>query len=235
MEKERSTKILATIALIIAIIGVSVGFAAFTNNLRITNTNANVSPLNNMRVIFDDDTNNQNNISEVSYNLSRPTGDSSTNFTATNATIDNSVVTAPTITGMSANFIVPGESVQYEFYVYNDSDYDVELTSVAFGNKTCTPNSGTDNNLVNGNNGACGEIDVSISIGGGTGEPTIVTKTQNTSQSNTVTNHILKKGEYETVVATITYADLDGENVILNGDFSVTFGDITLTYSSTTS
>ena len=235
MEKDRGTKIIAVAALVVAVVGVSLGFAAFANDLTITPT-AEVTPLNTLKVLFSSSSSSQtptagNVASEV---ISGQLSETYSGFSATSASISNATVTAPTLTNLKATFVRPGESVTYTLYIHNDSTYDAQLTAIAFGNKTCTAKTGTNQTLVDA---ACNEIDISVTVGGETGEPTAATKTQNTSQSATVSGHVLGTGEYETVKVTLSYADLSSGagNTDLNGDFDVTFGDVTLTYSSAVS
>ena len=232
MEKDRGTKIIAIVALLVAIVGVSLGFASFSNNLTIS-AEANVTPLNSLKVLF---TSTKNATDYAGSNIvitKLPAEDVSeyTSFTAGTPTINNSVVTAPTITGLNADFVKPGESVKYTFYAYNDSTYAAYLTSIAFGNKSCTP---ADNSLVQS---ACDEIDISVKVGGGDGEPTAVTRSQATDGTGTVSGHSLASKAFETIEVTITYADLSegAGNTDLNDGFHVDFSDIILTYSSTAS
>lgn len=235
MERERGTKVIAVVALVVAVIGLSLGFAAFTNVLTITPT-AEVQPLNSLRVLFSSSNSAQE---EIGTNIGiqyLPSGETTTypSFTASTPIISNTVATAPTLGNLKATFIRPGESVTYTLYIHNDSTYDASLTAIAFGNKSCNAKSGTNQTLVDA---ACDEIDISVTVGGGTNEPTAVTKTQNTSSSSTVTGHVIGDGEYETVTVTLSYADLSSGagNTDLNGDFDVSFGNVTLTYTSAVS
>lgn len=232
MEKERGTKVIAVVALVVAAIGVSLGFAAFSNDLTITPT-AEVKPLNTLRVLFSSSNTAQEEIGsniDIKY---LPAGENVTYpaFTATTPVISNAVISAPTLSNLKATFVRPGESIAYTLYIHNDSSYDAQLTAMAFGNKSCTAKSGTTQSIVDA---ACDEIDISVTVGGGTDEPTAVTKTQNTSSSATVSGHILEAGAYETVTVTLSYEDLSSGagNTEVNGDFDVTFGNVTLTYSS---
>ena len=105
MERDRSAKIIAIVALCVAIVGLSVGFAAFSNELTI-NSNATVSP----------------NASDFDVNFSTSntggqdgtvSGVGTNSATAENATIDNS--NSPTITSLKANFTEPGQKLTYSF------------------------------------------------------------------------------------------------------------------------
>lgn len=232
MERERKKKIIIASVLMIAVIGISIGFAAFSNNLKIS-ASSDVEPLNTLKVLFS-----SSNIvqEEVASNIQvdlLPLDETASypGFTASTPIMNNDDATAPTLSNLKANFVRPGESVTYTLYIHNLSNYDAQLESIAFGNKSCVAKAGTNQTLVDN---ACDEIDISVTVGGGVDEPTAVTKTQNTSSSNAVTNHVLAAGKYETVTITLSYANLSSTtgNTDINGDFNVTFGDVTLTYTS---
>ena len=229
MERDRGAKIIAATALVFAIVGVSIGFAAFSNDLTIT-SEAEVTPVNSLRVYFSSSDStletNGGNI-EISYLPVEETTDYP-NFKASTPVISNDIPTAPTLTNLKATFIRPGESVTYKLYVQNASSYDAQLSAITFGTKSCTAKSGTSQNLVDD---ACGEFDISVTVGGGSGEPTSITKTLNTSPSSSVSGHVLGAGEFETLQITLSYIS-SGSNTVLNGDFDVKFGDVTLTYST---
>ena len=200
-------------ALCIAIVGLSIGFAAFSNNLTI-NSNATVSPY-----ASDFDVNFSNsNTSEQDGTVS---GVGTNSATAEDATIDNS--NSPTITGLKANFTEPGQKVTYSFYAHNAGKYVAYLNNVTYANvnsktatKVCTAGDGTDATMVEA---ACNGISVSVKVKNDT----------YTGSMNRITNHLLGLDEYEEVVVTIEYASSASR---ADGDFEVAFGDITLTYDS---
>ena len=111
MERDRSAKIIAIVALCVAVAGLSIGFAAFSNDLTIK-SNASVTPNPND---FDVNFSSQDG-SEVAGTV---TGVGTNSATAENATIDNS--NSPTITGLKANFTEPGQKVTYSFYELLDA------------------------------------------------------------------------------------------------------------------
>ena len=232
MERQRGVKMVVVIVLAVVILGMSLGFAAFSNVLTITPT-AETQILNTMKVLFSSSKTVQEEVGaniEINY---FPSEEISIypNFTASIPVISNSITNAPMLSGLKATFVRPGESVSYKLYIHNESSYDVSLTAITFGNKSCVAKTGTSQNLVDD---ACDEIDISVTVGGGIEEPIAVTKTQNTSSDYSVTGHVLSAGEYETVTIVLSYDDLSSGpgNTNLNGDFDVTFGNVTLTYSS---
>lgn len=225
MKKNRKSKKTVAIILSIAILGLSLGFAAFSNELRIESS-ADVNLENNLKVYFSSLENSQSTaVGENNIYLS----ETYLGFSAATPIIDNSVPGAPLLSNLKATFVRPGQSVRYSFFVHNASDYDIQLTSIEFGTKKCTAKTGTDQNLVNN---ACDEIDLSVEIGSDTN---VVTRTQNTATSSTVTNHFLTAEEYEPIYIVLSYNELAGENTTVNGDFEVSFGDVKLTYSSAVS
>lgn len=214
MEKNRNTKIIAIAALLVAIVGLSVGFAAFSNTLTISSS-ASVTPSDStFNVDF------SSSKTSVVTNAITPTV-SSTDVTATNATIDNSA--SPKITNLSAKFTEPGQSATYTFYAYNAGEYDAYLKSIVYSavsgsdTKTCTAGTNTTQSLVDA---ACDDITVSVKVG---------SESAVTGSKTDFTGHSLTKSTGEEIVVTIAYTS-GGDRA--DGDFTVKFGDITLTYSS---
>ncbi|MBR3230276.1 MAG: hypothetical protein IKF91_05585 [Bacilli bacterium] len=221
MEKDRSTKIIAIAALLVGVVGLSLGFAAFSNTLTISSS-AEVTPdQNTFNVDFSSTTSGDLTESAVTPVLT-PTG--VTNFTATDGTIDNTVAGAPKITGLHATFTEPGQKATYTFSAKNIGEYEAFLKSIAFENvtgesttKVCTPGSGTTAALVTA---ACADINVSIKVG---------SEAVATGSVGSITNHSLAINANDPIVVTIEYA-AGGHRA--DGDFTVAFGDIVLTYSS---
>ena len=215
MEKDHSTKMIAIIALCVAVIGLSVGFAAFSNDLTISSS-ATVTP---EATDFDVNFSTVNTAETPGTVSGVATGTSG--VTAEDATIDNS--NAPKITGLKANFTAPGQTVTYSFYAHNAGKYDAYLNTVTYNNvsgetatKVCTAGSGTDDTMVQA---ACSAISVSVKVG-----------SDNFTGSNAaISSHLLAIDTYEEVIVTIEYAS-DGTRA--DGDFTVAFGDIVLTYGS---
>lgn len=213
MERDRSAKIIAIVALCVAVAGLSIGFAAFSNDLTIK-SNASVTPNPND---FDVNFSSQDG-SEVAGTV---TGVGTNSATAENATIDNS--NSPTITGLKANFTEPGQKVTYSFYTHNAGKYIAYLNTVTYKNvagkeatKVCTPGTNTDATMVQA---ACNGISVTVDVGS---EPY-------TGSNDSISNHSLGIDRYEPVVVTIEYKS---DATRADGDFEVAFGDIILTYDS---
>lgn len=216
MEKERSSKIIAIIALVFGVAGLSLGFAAFSNTLNIS-SEAEVNP--------DPSTFKVNFSTEATTTVAEtvsPTGNG-----------EDATISGTTISGLKANFTAPGETVTYSFYARNDGEYIAYLKGITFANVTgkdltrvCTAKtnpvdgSATTDALVQA---ACDDITVSISVG-------TASDTQNiTGSVGNITKHSLAKDASEVVTVTIKYAETEDR---ADGDFEVAFGDITLLYSS---
>ena len=164
MEKERSSKILAVIALIVAVVGLTVGFAAYTRSLNITNLEGTVNPgESELDIFFDNDQEKGNDLAVV-----KGVGDAAL-ATETGATITNPELNSgsnPTISGFQAQFKQKGQKVEYTFYVYNNSPYAAYLEKVNFTgdatHKTCEA-IGTATNAALVEN-ACKDINISLKI-----------------------------------------------------------------------
>lgn len=211
MQRERSSKVLAIAVLLVAVTLLSIGFAAYTANLSISSS-AKVTPTDDFDVFFS--TNNTTQVSgSITPTLSADTGVS--NPTGEKATLEDT-----TISGLKANFTEPGQEVTYTFYSHNTSDYVAYLNQVVFGEvengkaKVCTALS--DDTI--GVDAACEDITIEINVGG----------TKYTTTNTNVASHTLGRDAYEEVSVVIKYANNKNR---ANGDFTVAFGDITLTYN----
>lgn len=215
MEKNRSSQIIAIIGLGIGIIGLSIGFAAFSNVLNIQSS-ANVKPDSSTMNVDFSSAEDKVEIAEIT-----PTATPNT-VTATNAVIDNSG--DPTISNLSATFTEPGQSVVYKFYAYNAGELNAYLKSIVLGNvtgqnatKICTSAEGTTDALVQK---ACEKISVKIKVGN---------ELETSTGKASITAHDLAKGTSELITVTLEY-EAGAERA--DGDFTVSFGDISLNYSS---
>ena len=213
-------------ALIVAIVGLSIGFAAFSNTLTISST-ANVNPnTNDFSLVFANNT----NVNELNYSSVYPVNN---NPLGENGTIDNSG--NPKLSGLKANFTSPGQSVSYKVYVVNTGKYDAYLTDLNFipvvgsNYKVCQGLNGTTSSLVTA---ACNDITVSVMVGGTDG----VGGTTYSSGSNEITGKSIAPNGNMEVYVTISYADntiSGGTNHYVDGPMTVVFGDIALQYRST--
>ena len=201
MERNRSSKIIAVVALVVAVFGLTLGFAAFSNTLTISSS-AYVSPSSeNFKIGF---SKSASSATETGTLAGSPTGA---------ASAGSATLAGTTVSGLKANLTAPGESVSYTFYVHNTGEYDAFLNSITFENvaggsapKTCT---------------ACEDISVSVKVGNDAAVAGSVA---------TVTGHSLLKTKNETVVVTISYASdgdrADGEFNVAFGDLKLVYGTV---------
>ncbi len=210
MEKDRQTKIIAIVALFIGVATLTLGFATFSAKL-IIQTKAEVTPnADSFKVLLSKE---QNSVIEGKVNPSG-IGDA--------ATINNTGT--PTISGLKAKFVNPGEKVVYDFFAVNTSKLDAFLSKIDYENvpgktvnKVCTASEGTTASYVER---ACNNIRVTVKVG----------EDDKACQTSTYNGHRLVSKTGEKVVVTIEY---DPDGAITDGPFSVEFGDITLNYSTT--
>lgn len=257
MEKKRGNQVMAVAALFIAVIGLSLGFAAFSNTLTIKSS-ATVTP---DASVFD--VNFSSSAGSTATQAIVPvkthtgavgdyTADSynDTYFTATNATITNDApiagqTTNSRIENLNVYFTEPGQQVTYTFYVRNDGKVEAYLNEVLFtqvgataaDSHTCAiveenvaeANRATQTLVTN----ACAAIHYKVSVAG-------VDYTGTTANGETgltdATNKLTVNGtqnDHATVVVTIWYdAETNLGEYRVDGPMAVTFGDIVLTYSS---
>ncbi|MCI8394066.1 MAG: hypothetical protein HFH86_01115 [Bacilli bacterium] len=120
MEKERKTKFLAILAICIAVVGLTVGFAAFSSALTINGTSTIKS--SSWQVRFE-------------------------NLSAVTKTGTATEVSAPTVNTNDTNIgdydvtlTTPGDSISYTFDVANNGTFDAEVTTITIPTPTCTGN-----------------------------------------------------------------------------------------------
>ena len=221
MEKDRSTKIMSILAVVIGVLALSIGFSTYSQSLTISSS-AEVSPNNDFKMEFS--TREDSISTEPLEPVVTGTADGAS---ATNATIDtdqNNLL----IKNLHAVFTKPNQKAVYTFYSKNTGKYLAYLNSVAFANvngetspKKCTAKSTTGDDAVTPElmNSACDDIRVTVSAGG----------TLFTESVASITNHMVAIDGSEEIVVTIEYLDT---NNITDGPFDISFGNITLAYSS---
>lgn len=205
MVQSRSTKIIAVVALVVAVIGLSIGYAAFATTLTISSA-AHVSPGNNMDVVFQTTAGEEN--TTVAGVLAGPGAGTDSNFKADPLTINEQ-----TATGIKAYFTEAGQSVTYTFKVTNKTENAAYLNSVVINPtpSSCTAETGTTQALVDKD---CDNVTLSVKVGSTLFDASAQPKTTLTTS--------------EPVVVTVTFAGADNAD----GDFSVAFDDIKLIYGT---
>ena len=204
-------KIISIIALVLGVLGVTLGYAAFSSTLTISSS-ANVNPsASTFNVDFS-----SSSSSVVADPITPTLNKTATGFSATNATINNS--SDPIISNLVATFTEPGQSVTYDFYAYNAGEFIAYLNGINFsGSKTCTAVTGTTQSLVDS---ACNGITLSVKVG---------SEDATTSSVGSISGHSLAKNTAEQVTVVISYVS---GSAVADGNFNVSFPDVVLTYDS---
>ena len=197
------SKYIAIIALLISVVGVSLGFAAFTNTVQIKARADYTAP-------------NDTPVGELSTSPSSQTDGPITPTTEGGATAENANLDEDSIENISVHFTAPGQKATYSFYGVNTSAFTSYLNEVTFGTKACTPGTGTTASYVED---ACNDIIMTITAG----------SDEFTATDTDVNGHSLASGGNEPIVVEIEY--IDGGNVA-DGDFTVDFGTSTLKYGT---
>ncbi len=217
MEKKSNGKVIAVFALAIAVLALSVGFAAFSDDLTINGTakaTSNVNP-------FDDSTNG------LAY-----AGTPECHLTNASSTVINTSPYGPgTATGDTWNGInVPltpdenADSVTCTATVQNKTSYPAELTSISAGGPvTC---SSTGNNASTNSTNICSGVTVEVQVGANAADK-ITFGAANGATNNSTTGTIAANGS-ATVTVTISY----DKTKAADADVTVTIPTITHHYES---
>lgn len=221
--KDRTYQVIAIVALVIGVCALTVGFAAFVQNLTI-NSSAEVKPASSvLDVVF------STSNTAVAPGSITPTTSGNTGVQGGTATLTNT-----TITGVAATFTEPGQKVTYEFNVYNNSAFTAYLTGVTFDNvsgqsaeKYCAPKTAETNpNPATVYTDACNGIVLRLYVGNTYSLVNGATTDVAGATINDTTGLATKTG-YPAKVE-IEYTG----TATADGDFTVSFGDIHLSYSS---
>ena len=218
MEKQRQIKILAIVALMLAIAGMSLGFAAFSTTLNISSS-ASVNPNSEDFKIY---------FSSSSSSLDLEGLDVFVTYETSNGAseIVTPILRSTSITDVNVSFTEPNQSITYIFYAHNVGEYDAFLNGISFNaldngkyvkcSAAPTDDTKATESLVNS---ACSGIKVTIGIG----------DTDYDVYSSAISGHILSKNSVEEIRLKIEY--LDGSS-IADGPFNVQISDFKLNYST---
>ena len=150
MEKERGAKVIAIVALLIAVVGLTVGYAAYSSTLNINGT-ANVDP------------------ASWKVNFGYKTGDSLTGTINGHATENTAPTLADTtISGFDVTLKAPGDSVTYNFLIKNSGTLNARLANFTMGTLTCAPNEGSKISPEDATK-LCGELKYTLTYAGAGG------------------------------------------------------------------
>ena len=126
MEKNRGSKIIAIVALVVAVFGLTLGFAAFSNTLVISSS-ATVTPSSDtFKVNFSS--------SDTALETNNITGVA----TVGTPTVGEAKISGTTISDLTAGFTEPGQTVTYTFYARNTGDYNAKVQTTLAPTVTCT-------------------------------------------------------------------------------------------------
>ena len=221
-----NTKRIAIIALVIGVLGLSLGFAAYSNTLTIK-TEATINPDSSLfRIEFVGGSGNQ--VAPVIDNTVP-------GVTATNATISSDAYGNPIVDNMKVTFTNPGQSVVYSFTTSNSGSYKSYLKSISFSNATGSDSFKLCTKVMEGKQAsdiatdslvaaACNGIILTLTLGSED-----FTDDAARSDFAVPTAHDLEISGSEQITITISYAPNASH---ADGEFTVKFGDIQLLYSS---
>lgn len=122
--KDTSFKVIAVMALLIAVVGLSIAYALFTSTLTIGGT-ATVQSA--WKVIW--------------KGLDNGTGTGYADVTGSTLAIDSN--TKQSISGVIGTLKAPGDTITYTWKVANDGDINANLTGVTLGTLSCAPATGS--------------------------------------------------------------------------------------------
>lgn len=208
MEKSRKNKKIILIVLVLVVVGLSIGFAAFGSQLTINSSASVTMDGSTFKVGFSDSQSGLTGTTTTSTKVG-------TGVTAAEGKFENNNLT---ISGLSASFTGPGQSVTWKAYAYNDGQFDAFLKSVTVGKITCVADSESGTTQAYVDEAAKG-ISIKVSVGG---------DVYPTTNAN-ITNSKLEIGKAKEVLITLEYAD---GSAIADGDFDVQIEPIQLNYSS---
>lgn len=215
MEKDRSSKVIAIVALVVAVLGLSLGFAAFSQQLTINPEATVKGDKSQFSVKFSTQEESAQD-GQVEPTLDPGTGEIS-DFKAEEATI-----AATTISNLKATFVngKGTQKVTYSFNVYNDGALTAYLKKVNFdaGKPECSSaaENGATSELVTA---ACNDVKVKVNV-------------HDTDYEVTTPNITTKSIASKNGVPITVELSYDGDAHPVDGDFTVDFGSITLDYSS---
>ena len=226
--KDTKQKVITIAALVIAVIALSIGFAAFTSTLNIS-TSAHVTPEDGNFIVKFSKLNGE--LDETNVTPSTGTGD--------NARINNTNASNPVISNLSAQFTQPGETVEYTFYVRNMGKYDAHLTDVRFNKtagefKTCTA---TGDNPVSDTikNSICSAIKFTVTL---ENSPSNISLTSTSDYANDVNvDYIVNKSSTPNTGTTNSKMvkvriEYPSNAPHADGSFEVEFGSVEMIFAS---
>lgn len=197
MEKSRKTKKSVLIIVLLLVVGLSIGFAAFTQELTIQSSASVKGDTSTFKVAF-------------SESPSEVTGSAAT----TGGKAQGGTFSGATLTGLTAEFTAPGQQATWELYAYNDGQFDAFLKAVTVGAITGTAKTGTTQAYVDE---AIKGIKIKVTVGAA----------EYATTTEDITAHKLEKTKGEKVKVTLEYAAgsaiADGDFTVNIGDIKLNY------------
>lgn len=166
MEKEKNGKTLAIIALFVAIVGLSVGFAALSTTLTINGTGT---------------------VKTSKWDIHFANLGATPGLTGSAEEVTAPTLTDTTVQTFDVSFTAPADSVTYTFDVVNDGSYDAKISSVTIPTPQCT---GTGDNATTDATNVCNNLSYTLKYEDGT------TVSTNDTLAIGETKHLVLKLEY---------------------------------------
>ncbi len=203
-KKEEKGKRIAIIALILALLALAFGFAAYSKS-----------------VDFFDEDGRQNYVvykgGVLSINPKTPENGIVNPTMVGGALAEPATLTENGIININVHFTKPGQSATYSFFGVNTSKDVSYLNSVIFGDRTCYVINDETNELTKN---ACEDIQMTITVKNDTFKDTV----------GIIDNHILPAESNEPIAVTIKYSP---KPHLTTQNFVVDFGVSTITYGQT--
>ena len=204
MEKERTSRIIAIVALVIAVVGVSIGFAAFNATLTISGGKVNgTQAANDFKP----------NLTIVGVSCNGAEG----KYNAGSISSDKFQWS-----GASVNVSSKDEEITCTATVKNNSSYIAYLDSIELnGNITCGATSTSGQNIA----AACAGVE--LEVHGNVNAVATATTSSHTNATN-LTGDYIAAGETGEISFTVTYTS----SVVLDADYTATLPTMTFNYST---
>lgn len=201
-ERENNSKRIAIIALLLALLALAIGFAAFSKSVDIQERKEDIS-----YAVFKGGV--------LSINPDKPENGKVFPTSTGGALADPATLTENGIININVHFTKPGQSATYSFYGVNPAKVATFLNNITFGEKECKAGENTTEEIAKK---ACDSIKMTVSV-----------KNDSYTESvEEIDNHILNAESNEPIAVTIKYLK---EAKTPDGYFSVDFGTSTLTYT----
>lgn len=193
--KDRGFKVIAIAALLLAVVGLTVAYASYTETLKVSGTVTAKSSTESWDVHF--------------------TPPSAPTLGGIATVVEVPAVNATVISGFDVNFFAPGDSVEYDFNVVNGGKLDAKLTAVSLGSLSCKPGNGATKATDEEATALCADLTFALTYADGTEIKTgdVITNTSN----NTKGLKLVVSWKAD------SHATLSGDAVVTVGESTLTY------------